>query len=134
MIRISFADSNTGTGLYTVYANPVAVDMEGGDGSLLSDNLDSRPTKYNFVYDNRPVELVWKNHDANNVNFSGLVTTLLSYKDMEKWLRWGQIESLFRDRYPGTGWHHFYVDDVKARIREGGGSIFDEVRVILYEA
>jgi hypothetical protein len=134
VLRITFANSNTGTGSYTVYANPVAIEMEGGDGSLLSDNLDSRPTKYNFVYDDRPLSLVWRNHGADNVNFSGLVDVLLTYREQDKWVKWGDVSPLFRDRYAGTGWHSFYVDDVVTKVREGGGKIFDEVKVILYEA
>lgn len=130
--RIELADDSSGTGVYVLPINPIAIEAEDSKNISLTNCLGSEPAAYESYHDDRPVELIWKDLPGDSVTYSGMITTLESYIYQEKYIRLNSVQPLFRSLFTSTGYNGPYiVYNFSKKIRSGSGSFFEELKLTL---
>lgn len=133
--RIQFATTVTGSGSYTLPINPVNIPSEDSKPSTDVPCLGSEPVIYEKSFDDRPIEFIWENLNADNPTYSGMINTLSSYVYSKKYIKLNSVQNLFKEVFTTTGWNGPYrIAKLSKTPRSGGGVTYSEVKLTLYKS
>ena len=113
MQRIRFGDLD-GTGTYTLFVNPSNADLQLSVDFNLEPVIDGTPIYTTSNRDQRIRELIWDSFPNSNSNFLSMVSTLKSYRGLEKQIHLGDVDK------ENLGWINIRIIDVRDETPRGG--------------
>jgi len=129
--RVRFSDSSDGSSPYTVILNPGRMELNEGVRYSMLQTLDGSSVKQTAVFDARPMSLYWSSIPDNFIGFTGMLATLESYIDSQKYVNFGDADYRVS---PAATWLLTRVADVKISIPKGGRIKYNVELVLLPES
>jgi hypothetical protein len=131
LTRIRFSDSADGSSPYTVILNPGRMELNEGVKYNIVNTLDGSSVKQTAVFDGRPISLYWTTIPDDFTGFTGMLATLESYIDSQKYVNYGDADYRIS---PAATWNLVRVADVKISIPKGGQVRYNVELVLLPES
>jgi len=130
MAHVQFSDSSTGASAYTLWANPIELDLADSVDQEKVELVDDSPAWQQRSFDGRPKRMAWGTWPVTHASFSSQVTTLRGYIGAEKYINFGDIDYDGNPYHDAGSWRKFLVVDLTTTLRPGGNFYYDRVELL----